>query len=674
MRTYLTALLLCLTVGCATAQSLAAPRTLSGPGAKEVALFRQDILLSGENVLNVRTGPLATSSQGFGISTAGVILPVAPIQGARRIPVEEAIREPVTSQVRRWRRLFFARWFPQLAQEQYITRKDALEQARRWVQSEFPAVKDRIAQYIAAEGISMAIYNFQQEYEGESAGGSKKLAIAFNASIDSKGRATYGNPKIVDPDPTVVEVQYSVKTSIQGIPGNWAYPDAGAVKWRILNKQYAPLSGWYTADVNGLFDPKGSEDPDDGLRCLMDSQNTGCTPHPSDVAGILDISGASHAIVTYVRGVEPDTVTVGDEEVAKLAMSVDSRIYTCTSYINRGHFGFVLGLISDQYLAEPTEPLVTYRQINQFAAQGTSPTNSYEKIVPLSALQGRNPDQFIISPLEGDNTLIDRNDRDLMAGVTYVAPIIRDPRGEMTNFNFAGDMAVSVISETTAGKDLYIGTVGDNYWRTGLYDRTVHFNLEDPSLLEDMRILQAGFDDYLQVAINGTIVYLGPYGGNMLDYNYNNWGESESNCAYDWESGAWQCTRPAPNPSVSYRNCTAQSGGGYLCNQSGCPTGFVRLTERPAQIGAGCHPPELATNWNVGLNINLMPYLRQGMNTLNFRVIVAGAGEGWIRLRYRTCGMAQGYSAQAEPLPAYSGEAGVNMQMNNMLTGIPSPQ
>ena len=48
--------------------------------------------------------------------------------------------------------------------------------------------------------------------------------------------------------------------------------------------------------------------------------------------------------------------------------------------------------------------------------------------------------------------------------------------------------------------------------------------------------------------------------------------------------------------------------------------------------------PELSTSWNFGLNIDIKPYLKEGVNTVWMRTIVAGGGEGAVVFTTRqTC-------------------------------------
>lgn len=42
---------------------------------------------------------------------------------------------------------------------------------------------------------------------------------------------------------------------------------------------------------------------------------------------------------------------------------------------------------------------------------------------------------------------------------------------------------------------------------------------------------------------------------------------------------------------------------------------------------------ERNTNWNNTVAVDLKPYLKDGENTLQMKIIVSGAGEGWLKIQ-----------------------------------------
>ena len=124
---------------------------------------------------------------------------------------------------------------------------------------------------------------------------------------------------------------------------------------------------------------------------------------------------------------------------------------------------------------------------------------------------------------------------------------------------------------------LTLGTISDNYWkgRCAVFDRTTKFKVKNLSKITEFRIVEVGFDDYLWIKINGNTVYVGPDGGDQINVRRDRY------VTYDGKK-MWRCERNH--------------------------------------------------NWRIPVNIDLKPYLKEGENDIWMRVIVAGAGEGWMKI------------------------------------------
>lgn len=102
----------------------------------------------------------------------------------------------------------------------------------------------------------------------------------------------------------------------------------------------------------------------------------------------------------------------------------------------------------------------------------------------------------------------------------------------------------------------------------------------------------AAFDDWLLVQINGHTVYVGPYGGDRLE---------------------------------KVQRCSERGDRGTVCDN------YIQYG--PNSFGGY----ELDTNWAFNLNVDLRPYLQAGQNTIFMRTLVAGNGEGAIRIDANSC-------------------------------------
>jgi hypothetical protein len=161
--------------------------------------------------------------------------------------------------------------------------------------------------------------------------------------------------------------------------------------------------------------------------------------------------------------------------------------------------------------------------------------------------------------------------------------------------SWAGDMATSFSADGNGDFTLSFGTFADNYWGGwgATYDRTLSFQIKDPEIISKFTLSHASFDDWLMVQVNGSVVYVGPYGGDRL--------------------------------SVVSRSSCSEGESGFFCFPS---------TE--VQYGANSYgSPELSTNWSISLGIDIRPYLKAGTNVIFMRTIVAGKGEGAIQFKTR---------------------------------------
>lgn len=658
-RVLLTTVLL-LATAASQAQGLGS-RHIGTPMSRNVLYMSQEITLSGDMGATAKVAPLTTSSLGFGIDKNVVKLSGMPVSGLPRI----SLPNPTT----------------QVA---------ALDMAQGWMTSNMPGFQSRVGAYIKAQGISSAFYSFTQEIMVNTPVGPKKRAVGFNVTVDHSGRPIYGSPKIIDPDPTILEAMYIPKRAVEGLPSNWAYPDAGFIKYRLLNKRYEPITGYSTVDTGGAFDEiPDSADSDSGLRCLMDRRNPGCSG-PTDIRALSDETGSAMAIVDYIRLLEPDYEELPDgTQQARGAISYDARLWDCTSYINRGFFGYVLRMRADRYSATPSAAGTPYQLLQQFGGKTLSPSEPFNKAVPISSLNGQHPDSVVISPHPGENTLWRRSDAEQMKNVVYVAPVrASGGDGVLSGASFAGDMTVRQISASGNTREYLLGTVGDDYWKTGQYDRTVTFNLDNPASLEEFSLIQVEYDDWMLINVNGTTVYIGPKGGDMLETTY---GGSSREVDCSWSGSSYTCQRkytatydanakpisPGANcvfyggstDNPDYYQCPVQfkycdvdynnDYGGYYCRNSPCQSGMVQWLSG-ASPSHGCSWPELSRQHRYWPNIDLRPYLRSGHNSIFTRTIVAGGGESWMTVRSRACGASMNLELGAPPpVPPSGGQGGV---------------
>lgn len=200
--------------------------------------------------------------------------------------------------------------------------------------------------------------------------------------------------------------------------------------------------------------------------------------------------------------------------------------------------------------------------------------------------------------------------------------------------SWVGDMATSFTNGGGGNYILNYGTFQDNYWSGygKIYDRSLTFSVINTELISRFALTLARFDDWILVSVNGTTIYVGPYGGDRLEiYKAPAKFVASANyyCSFysDEVSTGWYCRSNSGQPNIYFDSCSAVAGG-WSC--SGSPD------DGKVQYCATClGNPELGKDWSVPLNVDMKPYLRNGSNTIFMRVIVSGKGEGAIQMTTR---------------------------------------
>lgn len=153
--------------------------------------------------------------------------------------------------------------------------------------------------------------------------------------------------------------------------------------------------------------------------------------------------------------------------------------------------------------------------------------------------------------------------------------------------DLGGIVPDSIDSDMILSNDLGIitlGTISDNYWtgNCSLYDKTTSFKIKNLKAIKDFTIFNVGFDDYMEIVVNGVSVYAGPDGGKDLHVVWK-------------KQSFWNL--PYINNGHSENIC------------------------------------ERNRNWSFNVDINILPYLVEGDNRIRIKVFVSGAGEGWLKIR-----------------------------------------
>lgn len=215
-----------------------------------------------------------------------------------------------------------------------------------------------------------------------------------------------------------------------------------------------------------------------------------------------------------------------------------------------------------------------------------------------------------------------------------------------------GDMAVSFGTVGGGTYALDFGSAANDIWHgyPGVVDRNLTFRINRLAEITQFRLAQANFDDWIRIILNGHLVYVGPFGGDRLElyrpppvFEPETDGGNPRQCTYTYNSemggGYYRCVtmtyaggEGGYNESnvTGYETCTATAGG-WTCTPFGGNDGLVQYCGDASCLRFA----ELNTSWVQYPNIDLRPFLVEGDNLLEMRVIIYDGGEGFIRIHSR---------------------------------------
>jgi hypothetical protein len=110
------------------------------------------------------------------------------------------------------------------------------------------------------------------------------------------------------------------------------------------------------------------------------------------------------------------------------------------------------------------------------------------------------------------------------------------------------------------------------------------------------------FDDYMQLKLNGHTFYVGPDGGDYVKVDTREIEKERTVYSMvNWRRVARQ---------EKYKESITEVYNGNIYK-----------------------PCERDTSWNNVVAVDLKPYLKDGENVLQMKILVSGGGEGWLKIQ-----------------------------------------
>jgi hypothetical protein len=170
-----------------------------------------------------------------------------------------------------------------------------------------------------------------------------------------------------------------------------------------------------------------------------------------------------------------------------------------------------------------------------------------------------------------------------------------------------GSVSAKMIFDVSNGS-LTLGTDGDNYFRgqCATFEETATFHIAKASLVTAFQLVHVKFDDYIQLKLNGHTFYVGPDGGDYVKVDTRE--IEKERTVYDRVNNGWSWFRVARQEKYKESITEVYNGNIYK-------------------------PCERDTSWNNVVAVDLKPYLKDGENVLQMKILVSGGGEGWLKIQ-----------------------------------------
>jgi hypothetical protein len=326
-----------------------------------------------------------------------------------------------------------------------LTQSQLITQATAHLAQQAPALAASLSATLQARGLGQATFMLDQQVSV--AGSLAPRRLAWTLSVDRAGRASFAEPRLFDAQPHILHVHYVPLRVAAGLPGGWAYPDAGRLRWQRLNLQMQPIGPVGSLDTGGAFDAPDvldglPVDPEAGLRCLVDRRSRNdCPQGLTDIVTLIDEQGSASALLDYGLRLTPvyDAVPAGNgafEQVARISLQVDRREVSyagCSSempFRNTGRYGYTLLASNDRYAVARDG---RFARIDRTQTAALSPTIGYDWTRPLRpvALSALTP--LIIDPQDPARPLLAAASVD---NLIYLAPITASGQPEQVVLSF----------------------------------------------------------------------------------------------------------------------------------------------------------------------------------------------------------------------------------------------
>ena len=213
-----------------------------------------------------------------------------------------------------------------------LDRATIATRAQAALAQQWPQLHEQLTALARTLGAGLVFFSSAQRIVA--AGDPRTQYLTFSAAVDHSGRASYGALQVRASVPVYLYAVYTPLRTAAEVPARWAYPQAGTLRWQLVDAQWQPLGPVTVLQTNGVYDEPAQADhadqvdqvdpvdpvdqtaagaapavaPLQGLNCLVrhaPACNSGAAP---DLLTLIAKSGADGALLDYRRPVQAHCV------------------------------------------------------------------------------------------------------------------------------------------------------------------------------------------------------------------------------------------------------------------------------------------------------------------------------------------------------------------------------
>lgn len=514
-----------------------------------------------------------------------------------------------------------------------LTSAQIISTSMAYIQQQLASYIPKLTAYASTLDVSRVYYTLDQEVLPT--GATSSVRLVWSMMVDANGHATYAQPTIYNASPGFVYVSYTPLAVASGLPQNWQYTSAGVMTYQLFSTTGAALSAVASVDTKGAYDaPQASTtavDNDAGLKCLIDNTIGGCSTSYPSAKGLIGSLSASFAIVDYLRMVQPVYNEVESPagsgnyaQIPAVSIGVTLRSWfyqTCTSksYRNIGYYGYTLLTQVDRYLVQGDG---SYALQYSYQGSNASPYENYDYTRGLTDAEFTALSAYMIDPSNPSSTLLATSS---VPNLVQLAALSEGASQAPTTYSVVSNGSYGSSYDAATHDHIleFSGSVYTDYSNSTTYSGSSAFSVADVSQLSVAKVLSiTGSYFQTSIAVNGIVVYSPSGAGGGSIYKCGQWGGkyvvpgiSPKNSNLDYPSLCSTANEFYGSVEQDYTDGSpSETATGYFFNT------YViwSMKNNPG-----------AMNGSVGtINLNILPYLHAGTNTVSFNAVLGGWGGG----------------------------------------------